>query len=102
MSDIRLVMGEYVPMRLDKFLKTSRVIKRRTLAKEVCDSGQVQLNGRSAKAGTEVKPGDLICIQFGSRMIKFEILSVQENVPAKQARDLYRLLEDTYTEKETV
>lgn len=83
-------------MRLDKFLKVSRVIKRRTLAKEVCDCGQVTLNGRAAKAGTEVKPGDIIIIIFGSRKIKFEILSVRENVPAKQAGELYNMLEESF------
>ncbi|KJS15065.1 MAG: RNA-binding protein S4 [Peptococcaceae bacterium BRH_c4b] len=83
-------------MRLDKFLKVSRVIKRRTLAKEVCDGGQVTLNGRAAKAGTEVKPGDIIIIIFGSRKIKFEILSVRENVPAKQAGELYNMLEESF------
>ncbi|GBF32157.1 ribosome-associated heat shock protein [Desulfocucumis palustris] len=83
-------------MRLDKFLKVSRVIKRRTLAKEVCDGGQVTLNGRSAKAGSEVKTGDVVFINFGLRKIRFEILSVRENVPAKQAGELYSILEETF------
>ncbi|OPZ73478.1 MAG: Heat shock protein 15 [Firmicutes bacterium ADurb.Bin456] len=82
-------------MRLDKFLKTSRVIKRRTLAKEVCDRGQVEVNGRIAKAGTVVKPGDVLLVRFGSKTLKVEILSVRENVPAKLAAEMYRLIEET-------
>ncbi|OPY58868.1 MAG: Heat shock protein 15 [Pelotomaculum sp. PtaU1.Bin035] len=82
-------------MRLDKFLKTSRVIKRRTLAKEVCDRGQVTVNGRTAKAGAEVKPDDVLVIGFGSRTLKLRIASVQENVPAKMAAELYEVLEDS-------
>ncbi|BAF58303.1 MAG: RNA-binding S4 domain-containing protein [Pelotomaculum sp.] len=84
-------------MRLDKFLKVSRVIKRRTLAKEVCDRGQVEVNGRPAKAGTEIKPGDVLAINFGHRLLRLEILSVQENVPAKLAAELYRVVEDRVT-----
>lgn len=79
-------------MRLDKFLKVSRIIKRRTLAKEVCDGGNVLVNQRVAKASTEVKPGDIITIQFGDRIFKAEILEVAENVPANKARDLYKVL----------
>lgn len=82
-------------MRLDKFLKVSRVIKRRTLAKEVCNRGQVAVNGRTAKAGAEVKPGDTVMIGFGSRNLKLRILAVRENVPAKMAAELYEILEDT-------
>ena len=81
-------------MRLDKFLKTSRVIKRRTLAKEVCDRGRVEVNGRVAKAGTEIKPGDTLSIHFGNRTLKIEIVSVQENVPAKLAAEMYKVVED--------
>jgi len=82
-------------LRLDKFLKVSRVIKRRTLAKEVCDRGQVAVNGRTAKAGAEVKPGDMIMIGFGNRNLKLKILSIRENVPAKMAAELYEILEDS-------
>lgn len=81
-------------MRLDKFLKVSRLIKRRTLAKEFCDRGQVILNGRVAKAGAEVKRGDLIVVNFGFRQIKIEVLDCVENVPAKMAAGLYRVLEE--------
>lgn len=84
-------------MRLDKFLKVSRVIKRRTLAKEVCDRGQVAVNGRVAKAGAEIKPGDALDIHFGHRTLKLEIVSVRENIPAKLAAELYKVIEDSTT-----
>ncbi len=84
-------------MRLDKFLKTSRIIKRRTLAKEVCDRGQVTVQGRTAKAGTDVKTGDILEINFGSRVLKLRVLSVQENVPAKLAAEMYKVVEDKPT-----
>lgn len=79
-------------MRLDKFLKVSRLIKRRTLAKEVTDAGRVMLNGRVAKPGTEVKPGDVLEIGFGSRHLKVEILEVKENVRTEEAKNLYKIL----------
>lgn len=84
-------------MRLDKFLKVSRVIKRRTLAKEVCDRGQVEVNGRVAKAGTDIRPGDTININFGNRKFKLEVVSTRENVPAKLATELYQVIEDKTT-----
>lgn len=65
-------------MRLDKFLKVSRVIKRRTVANEACDKGRVFINGKEAKASTEVKIGDIVEIKFGDKLIKFEILSINE------------------------
>ncbi|MFZ5642735.1 MAG: RNA-binding S4 domain-containing protein [Bacillota bacterium] len=80
-------------MRLDKFLKVSRVIKRRTISKEVCDGGQVTVNGRAAKAGLEVKPGDRVEISLGEKVIRFEILEVRDNVPARDASGLYRIIE---------
>lgn len=82
-------------MRLDKFLKVSRVIKRRTLANEVCDQGHVSVNGRVAKAGMEIKPGDILEIHFGQRMLKLEVVDVRDNVPAKLAAELYKVLEET-------
>ncbi|MHB8157495.1 MAG: RNA-binding S4 domain-containing protein [Desulfocucumaceae bacterium] len=81
-------------MRLDKFLKVSRVIKRRTVANEVCDQGQVKLNGRSAKAGMEVKPGDRLEIALGERVIRLEIIEVRENVAVRDAAGLYKIVED--------
>lgn len=79
-------------MRLDKYLKVSRLIKRRTLAKEVCDAGGVEVNRRPAKAGTEVKPGDVITLKLGSRWQTVEILSIPASIPAAQARETYRVL----------
>lgn len=79
-------------MRIDKFLKVSRIIKRRTVAKEVCDGGKVKINGRTAKAGTEVAAGDLIEISFGDKLFRARVLEVRETVPAKDADSLYELL----------
>jgi len=79
-------------MRLDKWLKISRIIKRRTLAKEVCDGGRVTVAGRVAKAGAEVKPGDILEIDFGVKKMKVEVLAVPETVRAEAARELYRLM----------
>lgn len=79
-------------MRLDKFLKVSRLIKRRTVANEACDAGRVLVNGKVAKAGLAVKAGDMIEIQFGNRNVKAEILNVAENVRKDEAKDLFRYL----------
>lgn len=81
-------------MRLDKFLKVSRVIKRRTLAKEVCDGGRVSINGKIAKPGTEIKAGDILELDFGTKRVKIEIISAPETVRADQAKDLYKVLEE--------
>lgn len=82
-------------MRLDKFLKVARIIKRRTLAKEVCDGGKVMVNGRVAKAGLEVKPGDQVDLRVGSRNLFFEIVEIKETVPAKEASSLYKIISRT-------
>lgn len=81
-------------MRLDKFLKVSRIIKRRTVAKEACDGGRVSLNGRVAKAGAEVKPGDMMEIRFGSRLGRYEITQVQETARKEVAAEMYRVLSE--------
>ena len=81
-------------MRLDKFLKVSRIIKRRTVAKEACDGGRVSLNGRGAKAGAEVKEGDLIEIRFGSRVGRYEVTRVQETVRKEAVAEMYRVLQE--------
>ena len=81
-------------MRLDKFLKVSRIIKRRTVAKEACDGGRVSLNGRVAKAGAEVKEGDVMEIRFGSRLGRYEVVSVQEVVRKENAGSMYRVLQE--------
>ncbi len=79
-------------MRLDKYLKVSRLIKRRTVANEACDSGRVTLNGKVARASAEVRPGDIIGISFGDRLTQAEVLTVQDNVRKEAAGDMYRLL----------
>ena len=77
-------------MRLDKYLKVSRLIKRRTVANEACDSGLVQVNGRQVKASYDVKVGDVIALQFGARIVTVEVLSVQEVVRQADAATMYR------------
>lgn len=79
-------------MRLDKYLKVSRLIKRRTVANEACDAGRVMLNGRVARASAEVKPGDIITISFGDREVRAEILAVQETVRKEEAAAMFRYL----------
>ena len=79
-------------MRLDKFLKVSRLIKRRTVANEACDAGRVLVNGKSAKASLNVKEGDVIEIEFGTRAMKVEVLDVQETVRKDEAKELYKYL----------
>ena len=77
-------------MRLDKWLKVSRLIKRRTVAQEACDGGRVSLNGRTAKPSAEVKVGDTVEIFFGARTLRAEVLSVQETVKKDDAAAMYR------------
>lgn len=79
-------------MRLDKFLKVSRLIKRRTVANEACDAGRILVNDKVAKASLNVKEGDVIEIQFGTRAVKVEVLDVQETVRKDEAKELYRYL----------
>jgi ribosomal 50S subunit-recycling heat shock protein len=79
-------------LRLDKFLKVSRIIKRRTVANEACSQGRVQINGKVAKPSSEVKPGDVIGIQFGDRVREYEILMVAEHIAKGDAAQMYREL----------
>ena len=79
-------------MRLDKFLKVSRLIKRRTVANEACDAGRVSINGKVAKAGAGVKAGDIIEIGFGTRNVKVEVLNVADAVRKEEAKELFRYL----------
>ncbi len=79
-------------MRLDKFLKVSRLIKRRTVANEACDAGRVMVNDKPAKASLSVKQGDIIEIQFGMKSVKVEVLDVQETVRKDDVKELYRYL----------
>lgn len=79
-------------MRLDKFLKVSRLIKRRTVANEACDTGRVLVNDKPAKASLNIKIGDTIEIQFGTNSVKVEVLDVQETVKKDEAKELYRYI----------
>ena len=84
-------------MRLDKYLKVSRIIKRRTVAKEACDGGRVSINGKPAKAGAEVKENDLLEIRFGSRVGRYSITDVREVVHKEAASEMYAVLEEDET-----
>lgn len=79
-------------MRLDKYLKVSRLIKRRTIANEACDAGRVTLNGKVARASAEVKAGDIIEISFGTKPVRVEVLDVQETTRKEDAKELFRYL----------
>lgn len=79
-------------MRLDKYLKVSRLIKRRTIANEACNAGRVLINDRAAKASANVKPGDILEIMFGTKSVKIEILNVTETVKKEEAKEMYRQL----------
>ena len=79
-------------MRLDKYLKVSRLIKRRTVANEACDAGRVLLNDKVARASAEVKAGDVITIQFGNKDVKVEVLTVQETVRKEAAKEMFQYL----------
>ena len=79
-------------MRLDKFLKVYRLIKRRTVANEACDAGRVLVNDKPAKASLNVKTGDIIEIQFGAKAVRAEVLDVQETVKKDEAKELFRYL----------
>ncbi len=81
-------------MRLDKYLKVSRLIKRRTVANEACDNGLVTVNGKPARASYEIKEGDLISLRFGVRTVTVEVLSIQESVRQTDAAALYRQVSD--------
>jgi len=80
-------------MRLDKYLKVSRIIKRRTVANEACDGGRVSVNGKIAKAGLEVKVGDIIEVRFGEKSTKYEIVTLSEHVLKADAAGMYRIVE---------
>ena len=79
-------------MRLDKYLKVSRLIKRRTVANEACDAGRVSVNDRPAKASVDVKVGDVIAIQFGNKEVKVEVLNIQETIHKEDATNMYKYL----------
>ena len=80
-------------MRLDKYLKNSRIIKRRTVAKEACEQGRVEVNGRTAKPGLELKTGDEITITFGSNILKVRVLAMPETVRKEDADSMYEVID---------
>ena len=85
------ILKEFM-MRLDKYLKVSRLIKRRTVANEACDAGRVQINGKTAKASVDVKVGDVIEIQFGTKNVKVEVTDIVETTKKDEAKDLFRYI----------
>ncbi|MBQ1490076.1 MAG: RNA-binding S4 domain-containing protein [Eubacterium sp.] len=80
-------------MRIDKFLKNSRIIKRRTVAKDACDQGRVMVNDKTAKAGTDVEIGDKIHIEFGNSSLTVRVVKVAESVRKDDAADMYEVIE---------
>lgn len=82
-------------MRLDKYLKVSRIIKRRTIAKEACEGGRVSINNKVAKAGTVVAEGDIIEIQFANQILKAKIINIAEHVTKDSAKEMYEMLSGT-------
>src|SRR5690606_32343380 len=92
---IRLQEPKQDPMRLDKYLKVSRLVKRRTVAAELCQGGHVRINGKTAKPSAELKPGDVLQVRFGNRLLTAEVLRVPEKaVPVQEATSLYNLLDE--------
>lgn len=79
-------------MRLDKFLKVSRILKRRTVAQEACDSGKVDVNGKSAKPGCQLKVGDLVCVHFASGSLTFRVKLLKETVKKEEASEMYEIV----------
>lgn len=79
-------------MRIDKFLKVSRIIKRRTIANEACDAGRVLINGKVIKASAEVKVGDIVEVLFGGKSVKVEVLSLKETTKKDEAQELFKYL----------
>jgi len=79
-------------MRLDKYLKVSRIIKRRAVANDACDAGRVMVNGKVAKAGLEVKVGDLIEVRFGEKSTKYEVVTLSEHVLKADAAGMYKIV----------
>lgn len=79
-------------MRLDKYLKVSRIIKRRSVADEACDGGRVMLNGKVAKSAAGVKVGDIVSVRFGERLTQYEVVTLSEHVLKQDAQGMYRVI----------
>lgn len=84
-------------MRIDKFLKVSRVIKRRTVAQEACDGGRIEINGKAVKPSKEVNVGDIVTVAFGNRTMRFEVLSTDERQTKQSAETMYKILSPDIT-----
>ncbi|MBR2524040.1 MAG: RNA-binding S4 domain-containing protein [Clostridiales bacterium] len=82
-------------MRLDKFLKVSRVIKRRSVANDVCSAGRVMVNGKVSKPSVRLKTGDVVSIAFGNGVVTFRVLSLEQTVRKEEASGMYEIIEDT-------
>lgn len=80
-------------MRIDKFLKVSRVIKRRSVAADACDGGRIEINGKVAKPSKDVKIGDVVTVSFGNNTLRFEVLDINEKQTKQSAETMYRVLE---------
>ncbi len=83
-----------IVLRLDKFLKVSRLIKRRTLAKEIADKGRITINGNQAKAATDVAIGDILTIQYGQKLVTVEVTALKEAVKKDEAQNLYKVVKE--------
>lgn len=81
-------------MRLDKYLKVSRIIKRRSVAKEVADKGRIQVNNKLAKSSTDVKAGDIITIMFGNKILEVKVTELRDTTKKDEAKDLYEILSE--------
>lgn len=86
------VCGMEIRMRLDKYLKVSRLIKRRTVANDACDAGRVMINGKVAKASTDVKAGDVIEIEFGNRNVKVRVKEVKDTIHKEDAAEMFEYI----------
>ncbi|MEN2253707.1 RNA-binding S4 domain-containing protein [Enterococcus faecium] len=85
-------------MRLDKFLKISRIIKRRSVAKEVADKGRIQINGKLAKSSSDVKVGDILKVQFGNKTLEVKITELNESTKKEDAQKMYEIISENRTE----
>lgn len=81
-------------MRIDKFLKVSRIIKRRTVAKDVCEEDRIYINGKPVKPSKEVKVGDVVTVRFGNRSLSVKVLSIESVVTKAQAEEMYEIVEE--------
>ena len=79
-------------MRLDKFLKVSRILKRRTVAQQACDGGNVDVNGKAAKPGCQLKVGDLVCVHFAGGDLTFKVLQLKETVKKEETSEMYEII----------